>query len=76
MNLRALRPMTWLMAASVAILGIGVAAIAGGIAMGDALWQVIGLLAIVAGGVKVAIVLIWTRFIGLDADDYTPTPAP
>lgn len=76
MNLRALRPMTWLMAASIAILGIGVAAIAAGIAMGDALWQVIGLLGIVAGAVKVAVVLIWTRIAGLDADDYTPTPAP
>ncbi|MGN6484127.1 MAG: hypothetical protein ACTHMX_06970 [Thermomicrobiales bacterium] len=76
MNLRAIRPLTWLMAASIAILGIGIAAMGVGLAMQDALWQVIGLLAIVAGGVKIAVVLIWTRVVGLDEDDYTPTPAP
>jgi len=76
MTLRAIRPFTWLMAASVAILGVGVAAMAAGIATQDALWQVIGLLATVAGAVKIAVVLIWTRVVGLHEDDYTPTPAP
>ena len=76
MNLRAVRPLTWLLAASIAILAVGIAFLIGGIALANAFWQVIGLMAIVAGGVKVAIVLIWTRFVGIDADDYTPTPAP
>lgn len=76
MNLRTIRPFTWLMAASVTILAIGIVAIVSGLALRDPLWQLIGLMGIVAGAVKVGIVLIWTRIAGLDADDYVPTPAP
>jgi hypothetical protein len=76
MTIRAIRPLTWLLIASVAILGAGFASLGVGIAAQDALLQVIGLLASIAGAVKVAVVLIWTRVAGLGSDDYTPTPAP
>ncbi|MGB3327991.1 MAG: hypothetical protein WBA46_03495 [Thermomicrobiales bacterium] len=76
MNLRAIRPMTWLMLISVAICAASVLAIVAGIVMQDALWQLVGMMGIVAGAIKIAAVLIWTRIAGLGRDDYTPTPAP
>ncbi|MGC4190112.1 MAG: hypothetical protein QM589_02605 [Thermomicrobiales bacterium] len=76
MTLCTIRPLTWLMAASITLLLVGVGAIVAGVIMQDALWQLIGLMGIVAGAVKVAVVLIWTRVAGLGANDYTPTPAP
>lgn len=74
--LRRIPPLTWLMLISGVILAASVLALVAGIAMQDALWQVIGMLGIVAGGIKVITVLIWTRVVGLGRDDYTPTPAP
>lgn len=74
--LRRIAPLTWLMVASGAILVIGVLTVVIGVAMQDELWQVIGMLGIVAGVIKVTTVLIWTRVVGLGRDDYTPTPAP
>lgn len=76
MNIRAIAPLTWLMATSIAILAMGIAAIVVGIALQDPFWQVIGMMGIVAGAIKIAVVLIWTRIAGLGRDDYTPTPAP
>lgn len=73
---RRIPPLTWLMLISGAFLAAGVVALVVGIAMQDALWQVIGMLSIVAGVIKVVTVLIWTRIVGLGRDDYTPTPAP
>lgn len=76
MTLRTVRPLTWLMAVSLAILLAGAVALGAGIAMQNALWQVIGLLGLIAGVVKVAVVVIWSRVAGLGRDDYTPTPSP
>ncbi|MGC4105934.1 MAG: hypothetical protein QM753_06190 [Thermomicrobiales bacterium] len=76
MTLRTVRPLTWLMIASVGILAAGIVVIASGLVLHDPLWQLIGLMGVVAGAVKVGVVLIWTRVAGLGADDYTPTPAP
>jgi hypothetical protein len=75
-TLRSVRPLTWLMLASGAILILSALTVAVGVAMQDELWQVIGMLGVVAGAIKVATVLIWTRVVGLGRDDYTPTPAP
>jgi len=73
---RRIPALTWLMLISGAFLVAGVVALIVGIAIQDALWQVIGMLGIVAGVIKVVTVLIWTRIVGLGRDDYTPTPAP
>lgn len=74
--LRKLSPLTWLMVVSGTLLIGSLLAMSIGIMRQDALWQIIGMMGIVAGVIKIAAILIWTRVAGLGRDDYTPTPAP
>ena len=68
-RLRHLTIVSWLIIAS------GVAALVAGLAMADGeLWQLVGMMLLLAGGVKVVVLQLWHRVAGLETDRHNPIP--
>ncbi len=68
-RLRHLYVVSWLLV----VLGV-VALIVGLKSEGRELWQLIGMMLLLAGGVKVVILVLWHRVAGLETDRHNPIP--
>jgi Ni,Fe-hydrogenase I cytochrome b subunit len=64
-----------LMVASWTLIALGIVAFVTGILVTDGeLWQLAGVMLVLAGGVKVAMIHIWHRVAGMETDRHDPVP--
>lgn len=64
-----------LMMASWTLVALGIAAFVAGLLTADGeLWQLAGVMLVLAGVVKVAIIHIWHRVAGMETDRHDPVP--
>jgi hypothetical protein len=54
---------------------IGAVALAAGLIVADGeLWQLLGLMLLLAGGVKVVVIFLWRQLAGMETDRHNPVP--
>jgi hypothetical protein len=54
---------------------VGAISLVAGLIMPDGeLWQLLGLLLLLAGAVKVAVIILWRQVAGLETDRHSPIP--
>ncbi|HYJ13649.1 MAG TPA: hypothetical protein VEW66_08660 [Thermomicrobiales bacterium] len=54
---------------------VGATSLLAGIVLQDGeLWQLLGLMLLLAGGIKVVVILLWRQLAGLETDRHSPVP--